>query len=84
MVASVKSTPDRVRTWRAMRSAMMAVASRVVPSGARRLISKWASSLSGRKPFFTTFMSGPVAARVSTEASTTTQRWRITQPSRPR
>jgi hypothetical protein len=47
------------------------------------LISKWASSLSGRKPFLTAFMSGAVATSASTEASTTTQRWRITQPSRP-
>ena len=74
-------TPGIARgSARAMRSAMSAVAARLVPSGARTLTSNCAWSSSGRKPLATVLPSGTSEhERQQRRRARSTQRWRITQ-----
>ena len=74
IVTFVAVTSLHSRTSRAMRSAESSVDARLVPSGVRTLISNWASSFLGKKPFCTFLTRGTHDPSVANAATTTIQR----------
>ena len=81
-VVTVCVTPGSARISCAMRSAISAVASALVPSGARTLTSNCAWSSTGRKPLgHVLHRAGRTSRATARTRRTTTQRWRITSAS---
>jgi hypothetical protein len=81
MVTMVSTTSGHCRTSRAMRSAERPVAARLVPSGARMLISNCASSFLGKNPLGTALNSGMHDPSDRNDATTTIQRRSTTKAS---